>query len=385
MLRIVVTLCLLPALARADDAARYALMLAAEVQAATTTPAAAPPVPVDPAACSVRVARFEGNRVGCGSGTVVACQGGKALIVTNHHVAPNAGAALKVKWPDGTERPATWLASDPEADLAALVVAGVNCPCVALADVPAAVGAEVVQVGYGMRGVLAQRRGSILPGLRFRGRHPVTSIGGGACQSEHGDSGGGVFHGGKLAAVLWGGDPGQPSSCVSHGPLKAFVDGCVAKMSALPAETKEPPLAQSPRRCATYGDAYRRAVAENQPLAVWVGFPCSPCQESLPECLHVNVPSPWHGVTGPAVVVSRPRGGVLYTVGTHQVPLGEAFDKTKVQALLAAPNPPAARPQVPYAPPMSPCGPGGCAPQFVPRLAPPVFAPGFGGGCGPRG
>ncbi len=67
---------------------------------------------------------------GFGAGTIWHADG---LIVTNAHVIAGRGA-LRVALPDGRTLPATILASDPDRDLAALVVTASDLPTVELGD-----------------------------------------------------------------------------------------------------------------------------------------------------------------------------------------------------------------------------------------------------------
>lgn len=67
---------------------------------------------------------------GTGSGVVYKKAGGKAFIVTNHHVVEDA-TSLEVSLTDGTKIPATLRGSDPWTDLAVLEVDGKNIKTVA--------------------------------------------------------------------------------------------------------------------------------------------------------------------------------------------------------------------------------------------------------------
>jgi hypothetical protein len=103
-------------------------------------------------------------------------------------------------------------------------------------------------------------------------------------------------------------------------------------------------LAVAGRRVAApmndYGRLYTRAVAEDRPLAVWVGLRRADLER--PDWLHYHCDA-FPGAAPPCVVVGRPAGGGLWRAADLPAAgLGAA----RLAAAAAPPAPPA-------------CGPGG--------------------------
>lgn len=88
-----------------------------------------------------------------------------------------------------------------------------------------------------------------------------------------------------------------------------------------------------------YSRLRSRAIAENRPLLVWVGFRRADLELARPDCLHYHCAA-FAGAAPPCVVVGRPGGGELWR-----------------DADLPAANADALRPLV--SPPRV-CGPDGC-------------------------
>lgn len=184
---------------------------------------------VDPALAAVGVSSPPYD----GSGTVLAAEKAKSLVLTNRHVVANAGVGGAVTVDDGKARyPGQVVAISSGPDLALIVVNGKLVPA-ELATTPPAPGAEVRTWGrdHTGNGRPVFKRGKALgPSPGFVHGYPVweTSI-----NSVKGDSGCGVFDADdRLCAVNWGGgwvaDPsGQakwwPQQCVTLTDVLNFI------------------------------------------------------------------------------------------------------------------------------------------------------------------
>lgn len=150
---------------------------------------------VKPPECVVRV------NVGTagGSGTVIASEDGKSLVLTNQHVAAHAGnVSVNHK---GKDFNATLLSTNAGDDLALLLV-DVELPAAVMADAEPDVGTEVEQWGYDWRGQgkWIHKTGKYKGVTNFTSEAIETSI-----ESISGDSGCGIFNkAGQLVAVNWG-------------------------------------------------------------------------------------------------------------------------------------------------------------------------------------
>lgn len=143
--------------------------------------------PADPAASCVRITR---PGVG-GSGTVVACENGKSLVLTARHVCnDDFDAPLTVTVGDAKQYPAKLAAYDTLSDLA-LVRVDAELPAVAVAAACPPDGTPVRQWGCTGGGKRNPKAG-------------VTTDGGATIQANDGDSGCGVFAGNELVAVTVG-------------------------------------------------------------------------------------------------------------------------------------------------------------------------------------
>lgn len=173
--------------------------------AALMAPALAPEsaLAADPPASCVVVRRTDraAGAANLGSGTVVACEGGWSLVLTNSHVCPKAGEYAEIAL--GWKRYRAWVCYAPgEPDLAALLVRA-ELPASAPSGAEPEPGCVVYQWGYGLQ-LPALKTGKLTAdtaktaGTRFLTR--FTTI-----DTESGDSGSGVFDAaGRLVAVTWG-------------------------------------------------------------------------------------------------------------------------------------------------------------------------------------
>lgn len=151
-----------------------------------------------------------------GTGTVIACEDGKSLVLTCAHVVPYAGQTRVCL--NGTWYDATFIAAGPqlpggsyEPDLALLQV-DAELPAVQIALEEPPLGSKLRQWAFGGRrtpwfeqptsksGEVALRTSS-----RWTAVYPTMHS---TLPSESGDSGAGVFdESGELCAVTWGGPP----------------------------------------------------------------------------------------------------------------------------------------------------------------------------------
>lgn len=196
-----------------------------DAQANVPKPAAA-----DPAKTTCRL-RW---RTYAGSGTCVACEGGRSLVVTNGHVCPCPGETVMVDTATGKTLEGVCLAAshplagDPSRpdvarcargpDLSLVCVAG-EMPAAELADALPKAGARVEQ--WTMNG---HKAGAV---VGFAGSYEAgtgTPIWDDTVPSQSGDSGAGMFAGGKVVAVRFGG------GCVGLGTVRAFVRAKAAKV-----------------------------------------------------------------------------------------------------------------------------------------------------------
>jgi hypothetical protein len=231
------------------------------------------PAGANEAACVlVRVADPEGS---AGSGTVVACEAGRSLVVTNRHVVPSARYGVRVEC-QGKLYPVTFHAAHPAADLAILVVPA-ELPCAEVADAEPAPGAEVRQWGrawYG-QGRPVPKAGRWVGIDRFRVRG--TAIARTTLDNHSGDSGAGVFHAGKVVAVTWG----VRGHSVCLADLRAFLRDRAAALFPRLAERLSKPAEKPAEKPAAKEKAPgpKRAAAAKPSVTVYTRTdpPCPAC------------------------------------------------------------------------------------------------------------
>jgi S1-C subfamily serine protease len=201
---------------------------------------------VNPSEASVFVSiDLGGGRSANGTGTVIASEGGKTLVLTNAHVVPSAAHPITVTyWSENKvwTQEATYVGGSSVDDLGnhmirvngpdlALLSLNATLKPVEMADAIPAPGDAVYLYGFGGAG------SQVLPHLKV-GRamgdtgHRTTTgdpIANTTIASTQGDSGSGIFNDrGQLVAVLWGGDEAtRISSAVRLDTIHAFT---VAKL-----------------------------------------------------------------------------------------------------------------------------------------------------------
>ena len=171
---------------------------------------------VDPrlVAASVHITNDLGGQISSGSGTIVAVEADRALVLTCRHLFPQTRAGrVTVRLPSGRGFLATLIAVDDRADLAALAIrADTDTPWVPIGSVPASIGEAVWQVGY-PHGRGPQQRVGSSNGIRghVQSGSLVTSF---RLSTTSGDSGSGIFRASDstLIGILWGGSGGETSA-----------------------------------------------------------------------------------------------------------------------------------------------------------------------------
>jgi S1-C subfamily serine protease len=224
-----------------------AAFLPPEPPAAFAAPAdAEPETATDPKASSVLVQRDMGNGTGqAGTGTVIASENGKCLVLSNAHVVENDARPLFVR-KGAKVYPATFVASSRvvptgpgsihvEGPDLALVVIDADLPAVKIADARPAPGARLRQFGYGGR-----RPGdepSFKEGKVTANRYANDYLTG-TLVSQSGDSGSGLFNDqGELVGVTWGGTLADPTAHVMAVPLpvvKVYVAASTERKGLFP-------------------------------------------------------------------------------------------------------------------------------------------------------
>jgi S1-C subfamily serine protease len=178
---------------------------------------------------SVRVEHQESDRLlgavrSYGSGTVIAAEGDRYLVLTNRHVAPKADT-YRIRLRNGKEYAATWETADARADLAAVSFACSDpVPVIAIADAPAA-NQKLVKIGYPEgKGPIAGAGYLLIGGADAP--NVLTSI-----LVHEGDSGSGVFRvsDSKLVAVIWGyrTNARNTSIAVANADVQRFAQACI--------------------------------------------------------------------------------------------------------------------------------------------------------------
>lgn len=211
-------------------------------------PGACPKI-VDRSPSAVYVSRETGGgRTDAGTGVVIACVGGRSLVVTNAHVVPDGSRPLSV-YAAGKRHAAKHVASTrlapDELDLAALVVEA-ELPAAGAAREAPPVGTAVYQWGFSgklpgeapvFRGGVTVEQGDYTGPKTLR-----TTI-----ASKSGDSGAGIFTAaGELVGVAWGADERHQFAC-HLGPTLEWV------RAVAPREFVGQKAAAAPAAHANYG------------------------------------------------------------------------------------------------------------------------------------
>jgi hypothetical protein len=97
------------------------------------------------------------------------------------------------------------------------------------------------------------------------------------------------------------------------------------------------------RRPDPYHAAYRKALAENRALVVWVGCADAAAEVATPEFVHVRV-ARFPGVTSATVIIAQPSNGRLWRTA-NLAP--DAASSARLRSFVPKPVT---------------CGPGGCGP-----------------------
>jgi hypothetical protein len=164
----------------------------------------------DPSRSVVHVETRVGDVKHCGTGTVVACEGGKSLVLTNEHVVRANPRGARVWHEDFTYSTRLVAVSDrPDVDLALLEVDH-ELPAAAIGGEPTG-GERVTVYGYGPdQRRMTRREGTVVGQVGWSFVTPTLAL---SFPCVHGDSGAGVFNArGELVGVVhstWDGRPGS--------------------------------------------------------------------------------------------------------------------------------------------------------------------------------
>ncbi len=216
----------------------------------------------DPSRSTVFIQRdLGGGRGRAGTGTVVACEGGKSLVLTNAHVADDPDGTYTVTHA-GRAHPATYVAGSPvrhtsptsmqiDGPDVALLAVEATLPAATIAPEVPRPGDRVRLWGFGGRSAAqgaAEKAGQTLDAAAYVEPTFVSDA-----DTTSGDSGSGVFNdAGELVAVHWGGD-GQRAHAVPLGTVRAFLRDKSGKSfprlsERMAADLKaESPRAESPK------------------------------------------------------------------------------------------------------------------------------------------
>jgi len=178
---------------------------------ATTIASARPLPPEDargmhvgqPHPAVVRVIAPGRDSLSCGSGTLVAVDASRGLVITNWHVVCEATGPVTVVFPDGFRSGATIARWDRDWDLAALWIWRPQADPVALAHEAPRPGEPLTIAGYGSsryRAASGRCTQYVAPAANLP--YEMVEL---SAAARQGDSGGPIFnHRGELAGVLFG-------------------------------------------------------------------------------------------------------------------------------------------------------------------------------------
>jgi hypothetical protein len=190
------------------------------------------------ASVSCRVQNQTAGSIESGSGTVIASDNERALVLTCHHLFDGRVGRIACAFLDGAELPAKLIASDPAHDLALLELESPRPRHAAVAAAQS--GRWLTTCGFGTSGQLRAIRGQLVgtaqtDGSQFASLRIAATV-------ISGDSGGGVFdERGELCGVVWGVRDGVAYAT----PLPAIRD-LLASQSRQNAKAGRPPATLSP-------------------------------------------------------------------------------------------------------------------------------------------
>ncbi len=169
------------------------------------------PSPARPSnAAIVRVMVAEQNAVSQGSGTLVGVGQQHGLVITNWHVVRDAAGDIVVEFPDGFRSAASVIKTDPDWDLAALLIWKPQAQPISIARQAPRPGQVLTIAGYGsgaFRAVSGRCTQYVAPGMEFP--YEMVEL---SAEARQGDSGGPILNDrGELAGVLFGASNGTTS------------------------------------------------------------------------------------------------------------------------------------------------------------------------------
>jgi hypothetical protein len=269
---------------------------AAAGHADIAVPAAAGRPGAQPHPAVARIITPQRDGVALGSGTLVAVNETKGLVVTNYHVVEDAAGPITVAFPDGFRSAATVLKADRDWDLAALVIWRPSVAPVPLASQSPRPGDPLTIAGYGSgdyRAATGRCTQYVSPGKN----RPFEMVELGT-PARQGDSGGPILNSrGELAGVLFGTDGGSTTGSYC-GRVRSFLTSILGEPegpqpNATLVAQRSPPTSTGPAVQARSrpSELAQAPVDHAQPLAA---FPASPSRSSneLPGPCPVAVPGP---------------------------------------------------------------------------------------------
>jgi len=172
-----------------------------------------------------------------GSGTLVAVEGSRGLVVTNWHVVRDAQGPPMVIFPDGFRSAAVVAKIDRDWDLAALVIWRPRAEPVRISPIPPQPGEPLSIAGYG-GGNYRISSGRCTQYVSPGGKHAFEMVEL-STPARQGDSGGPIFNRrGELAGVLFGSAAGTTSGSYC-GRVDRFLAPVVARLEQLERRTPE--------------------------------------------------------------------------------------------------------------------------------------------------
>lgn len=172
---------------------------------------------VHPAIC--RVVNTVGRAANVGSGTLVAADGNRGLVLTCGHLFHDGRGSIVVEFSSGRRYQARLVDMDQANDLAMLAIATPGTT--PIENDPTTPGGRLSACGYGPDGRFACAQGSLVGYATPLGAtHPSMKISGAV---RAGDSGGAVINGqGRLVGVIWGVRDGVTYATFGQ-PLRQFL------------------------------------------------------------------------------------------------------------------------------------------------------------------
>jgi serine protease Do len=220
-----------------------------------------------------RIVARERGSISMGSGTLVAVEGNRGLVVSNWHVVRDASGTVEVHFPNGFQSTGHVLKTDEQWDLAAILIERPSIDPVPISDVMPQRGDALTIAGYGSgpyRAVTGRCTQFLSPGKNAPFEMIELSV-----AARQGDSGGPILNSrGELAGVLFGATRSSTSGSYG-GRVRQFLDGVTLGASTLGDEmlASTPSPSQRPTRLPRINQIPSASGA-------WVAAPKSPTHPS---------------------------------------------------------------------------------------------------------